>query len=130
MKMSFDVMLYLRIPGVDVARDIQVVIILLDFAPSHHTAVVRDRLLRLPSIYNALDILLARAVLSSILHIAILCVDEEDTLMAILTLLIDDNNGGRNSCPKEDIGRQPDKTFNITLLDDVLANTYYNIASG
>lgn len=129
MNISFDVMLYLRIPGLDVARDIQVVIILLNFAPSHHMAVVRDRLLRLPSIYNALDILLARAVLSSILHIAILCVDEKDTLMAILTLLIDGNNGGRNSSPKEDIGRQPDKTFNITLLDDVLANTYY-IASG
>jgi|GEM_PF-1711335 len=50
--------------------------------------------------------------------------------MAILTLLIDDNNGGRNSCPKEDIGRQPDKTFNITLLDDILANTYYTHCLG
>ena len=129
MKMGFDIMLYLGVSGLDVARDIQVVIIPLNFAPSHHTTVVRDRLLRLPSIDNALDVLLAQAILSSILHIAILCVDEEDALTAIFTLLIDDNNGGRNSCPKEDIGRQSDNTFYITLLDDVFANSILRIAS-
>ena len=72
MKMGFDVMLYLGVSGLNVARDIPVVIILLNFAPSHHTEVVRDSLLRFPCIDKALDVLLAQVVLSSILHIATL----------------------------------------------------------
>ena len=41
----------------------------------------------LPCIDNALDVLLAKAVRSSILHIAILCVDEEDALKSSFPFL-------------------------------------------
>ena len=38
------------------------------------------------------------------------------------SILIDDNDGDWNACPKDDISRQPDNTFSLCLRQSLLTH--------
>ena len=106
MQMGIYIVLHLCIYRLDVAGNVQIIVILFYFIPFHHTAIVRYRQLCLPSIHNTLDVLLTESVLCSVLHEAILGIYEEYAFTVILVLLVNDDDRGRNTCTKENVCRQ------------------------
>ena len=129
MKMCLNVMLNLGILWLDISRNIQVVVVAHNLVPFHQSAIVADGLLCVPSIHDPFDVLLSQTVFRAVFLEAILRIDEEDTLTAVLVLFIDDDDGCRNTCTKENVWRQSDDTFDIVLLDDMLADVVFSIAT-
>ena len=129
MQMSLDVMLYLGVLGLDVTWNVQVVVVAFNLAPFHQSTIMVNGLLCIPSIHNALDVLLAQTVLCTIFFEAILCINKEDSLAAILVLFVYDDDGSWNACAKENVWRQSYDTLDIMLLDYMLADVVFCIAT-
>ena len=66
--------------AVDVARQVQVELVLLDLVERHHARIFRDLELAVEDIHDLVDILGAQAVLGAVLHEAAAGVDHEDAL--------------------------------------------------
>lgn len=62
-------------------------------------------LLGIPSIYDVFDVLFTKAVLRTIFRKAVFGINDKDTLTVILVFLVDDYDGSRNTCTKENIWR-------------------------
>ena len=105
MQMSFYVVLNLRVYRLDVTRNIQIVVIFLNLTPFYQSAIIWYGLLGIPSIYDVFDILFTKAVLRTIFRKAVFGINDKDTLTAILVFLVDDDDGSRNTCTKENIWR-------------------------
>ena len=131
MQMCLNIMLNLCIFRLDVTRNVQVVVILLalNLTPFNHTTEMRDRQLSLPRINNTLDVLFTKTVFCSVLHESIFCIYEENTLTAILVFLVYDNDRCRNTRTEENIRRKSDDTLYITLLDNLLTDFIFGIAT-
>ena len=103
MQMSFYVVLNLGVYRLDVTRNIQIVVIFLNLTPFYQSAIMWYGLLGIPSIYDVFDILFTKAVLRTIFRKAVFGINDKDTLTAILVFLVDDDDGSRNTCTKENI---------------------------
>ena len=105
MQMSFYVVLNLRVYRLDVTRNIQIVVILLNLTPLYQSAIMWYGLLSIPSIYDVFDVLFTKAVLRTIFRKAVFGINDKDALTVILVFLVDDDDGSRNTCTKENIWR-------------------------
>ena len=128
-QMRLDVLLYLAVHRLYVARDVQVEVVPFYLVPFHHAAIVDNGLLTLPGIHDTLDVLFTQAVLRSVLGKTILGIDVENALADVLVLLVDDDDGRRDACAKEDIWRQTDDALNVVLFHDVLADVVLGIST-
>ena len=82
--MAVDVLQVLRLAAVDVARQIEVEVVLRvgDLVERHHAGVARHVDLLGEGVDDAVDVLLAQAVLVAVLDEALAGVDHEDALAA------------------------------------------------
>ena len=90
-KMSVNILHVLRLGAVDVAREVEVVVVLRtgDFADGHKARVARDFDLLCERINNLVDVLLTKAVLVAIFDEAFGGVDHKDALPSGGAFLID-----------------------------------------
>jgi hypothetical protein len=78
-----DVLQVLRLGAVDVARDVQVVVVGLDLGQGHHARSTGHLELAVEGVHDLVDVLVAQAVLVAVLHEAPAGVDHEDARAAL-----------------------------------------------
>ena len=131
-QMAVDVLQVLRLGAVDVAREVEVVVVLRvgDFLDRHHAGVARITFI-LPGkgIHDAVDVLLAEAVFRAVLHEALGGVDHEDAFADGGVLLVEHENAGRDARAVKEIRGQADDGLEVAGADELLANDGLDIAA-
>ncbi len=96
--MGRDVLHVFAFRAVNVARNVEVVVVGGDFGCTHHTRIFRHFKLSIEHIDDFMNVLMAQTVLVAILHKALAGVDHEDTLAARGILLVEHKNTSRDAC--------------------------------
>ena len=104
-QMRSDIVQIFRLGTVDIARNIQIVRILLNLGHTDHTRILRQIELAIEHIHNLMYILVAQTILVAILHIAFTGIDHKDTRASRSILLVQDDNAGRDTGAVEEVGR-------------------------
>lgn len=113
---------FLFLEGIDVARDVEVVVVLLDLAQLGDMAEFLDALPLPVGADDALDVLGAEVVVLSNFLKPLAGVDEED-VVGVLPLLLQHQNAGGDAGAVEDIGRQADDGVEpVAVLNQVAAD--------
>ena len=107
--------------GLDVARDVEIILVLFYLGISDQATEVRLRSSLCPSISNTLDVLLAEAVFRAIFVEAIFCVNHKDAFRVVLIWFIQDDDASRNASSVEEVCRKTDDAFDHVALDEALA---------
>ena len=126
-----DVVQVFRLAAVDVTRQVEVAVVLFtgDFIQRHHAGVTRHVLAAAEGIDDAVDVLLAQAVLGAVLDEAAAGVDHEDTLAGMGVLLVQHQDAGGNAGAVEQIGRQADDALEDAGAHQLLADVGLGIAA-
>ena len=95
----------------------------------HHAGVARDVNLLGESIDDAMDVLLAQAVLVAVLNEALGGVDHEHALAAGGVLLVEHKDAGGDTGAVEEVGGQADDALEIAGADELLADHGLGIAA-
>jgi len=114
--------------AVDVARDIQVEFVLLNFQGADHARVFGNLQPFVENIDNPVDVHVAQAVLVTVFDVAAAGIDHEDAFAGMGVFLVDNDDTGRNAGAVEQIGRQADDAFDVTFSDQVLADVGFGVA--
>ena len=128
-QMAVDVLNVLGLLAVDVAREIEIEIVLLDLLDGDHARVFRDFELPGEDIDDLVDVLGAQAVLGAVLHEAGAGVDHEDALAGVGVLLVDDDDAGGDAGAVKQVGGQADDALDVALADEIAANVGLGIAA-
>ena len=127
--MRGDILAHFLVGRRNIARDVEIVAVLLDLVIRNHPGIVRFIRLRFPCIGNPADVALAQAVLRSVLGETVLRVDHENALRLERVLLVENDDARRNARTEEKIRRKPDDTADDSFLDDELADLPFGIAA-
>ena len=102
--------------GVDIARDVEVVVVLRvrDLGQRHHARVAVDLGLLVEDVDDLVDVLAAQAVLVAVLDEALGGVDHEHAGAPGGVLLVEDDDAGRDAGAVEEVGRQADDAFDVS----------------
>ena len=92
--MAFDVLNVLGLLAVDVTRDIEVVLVLLDLLEAHHTGILGFLDLFSEDVDDTVNIHLTQTVLGTVLDEPLGGVDHEDALASLGILLVDHHDTG------------------------------------
>jgi hypothetical protein len=105
--MPVDVLQVFRLAAIDVAWEVEVVIVLriADLRERHHLRVAVDFDLTGEDIHDAVDVLSAEAVLVTVLDEALRRVDHEDAFAGMGVLFVEHDDAGRNAGAVEEICR-------------------------
>ena len=76
-----------------------------------------------------MNILAAQAVFITVFDIAFAGVDHEDAFATGRLFLVQHDDAGRNAGSVEQVGRQPDNSFDITFFNQISANFGFGIAA-
>ena len=130
--MAVDVLQVLRLGAVDVARQVEVVVVLRvgDLrrpAPCGRSA-GRFGLLR-EGVHDLVDVLLAQAVLVAVLDEALGGVDHEDALAGGGVFLVEHHDAGGDAGAVEEVGGQADDALEVAGADELLADDGLGIAA-
>ena len=119
-----EVLNVLGLGAVDVAREVEVVVVFRvgDFGDGHHAGVAGDFLLAVEGVHNAVDVLLAEAVLGAVLAEAFAGIHHEDAFAGLGVFLVDDDDAGWDADTVEEVGGQADDAFDDATLDEVFAD--------
>ncbi len=119
--MAVDVLQVLRLGAVDVAREVEVEVVLrvADLRQRHHARVARDFGLAREDIDDLVDVLGAETVLVAVLHEALRGVDHEDALAGMGVLLVEHDDAGRDAGAVEEVRRQADDALDVAALHDL-----------
>ena len=124
-----DVLQVLGRLAVDVARQVEVELVLLDLLEADHARVFRDFEPLVEDIDDLVDVLGAQAVLGAVLHEAGAGVDHEDALAGVGVLLVDDDDAGGDAGAVEEVGGQADDALDVALADEVAADVGLGVAA-
>ena len=130
-QVRLDVLQIFRNGAIDIARDVEIIIVLyLNLLVRHKTGILRISCdLAVKGGNDLVDILLAQTVLVAILHVIVACIDHKNAFSLIGICFINDNNAGRNTRAVKEVGRQADNALNVALVNDVLADRCLGITS-
>lgn len=128
-QMSLDVLPVLGLLAVDIAREVEVVVVLLDLGERHGARITRNIERLGKSIDNLVDILGAESVLRPVLHEALRGVDHEDAPARLSVLLVHHHNARGDARAIKEIGGQADDAFDVALADKVLADVGLGITA-
>jgi len=130
-QMAFDVLQVLRLGAVDVAREVEVEVVLrvADLRHRHHARVARDFGLAREDVHDLVDVLGAQAVLRAVLDEALGGVDHEDALAGGCVFLVEHDDAGGDARAIEEIRGQPDDGLDVAALHEVLADDGLGIAA-
>ena len=122
--MAVDVLQVLRLGAVDVAREVEVEVVLrvADLGQRHHARVARDFDLAGEGVHDLVDVLGAQAVLVAVLDEALGGVDHEDALAGGGVFLVEHDDAGGDAGAVKQVGRQADDALDVAAADDVLAD--------
>ena len=121
-----------RLAGVDVARDVQVVVVgrVGDRGQRNHARIARQLGPAVERVHDAVDVVLgAQAVLVAVLAEALARVDHEDALAGVGVFLVDDQDAGRDAGAVKKVGGQADNALDEAALDEILANIGLPVAA-
>jgi len=107
-QMTVDVLQVFRFAAVDIAREVEVVVVLEigDLLKRHHTGVTRITLIQaLKGIDDAVNLLLAEPVFWAFLHKGLRRIDHEDSPTYSRVLLVEHDDARRNTCAVKKICR-------------------------
>ena len=129
MQVASDVLRVLRRLAVDVARQVEIELVLLNLLERNHTRVFRNIETLGEGIDDPVDVLLAQAVLGAVFHEAAAGVDHEDALASVGILLVDHHDAGRNAGAVKQVGRQTNDALDVSLADQVAPDVGLGTAS-
>ncbi len=114
-QVAVDVLQVLRLGAVDVARQVEVEVVLRvgDLGQRHHAGVARDFDLPGEGVDDLVDVLVAQAVLVAVLDEALGGVDHEDALAGGGVLLVEHDDAGGDAGAVEEVGRQADDALDV-----------------
>ena len=120
----------LGLGAVDVAGQVEIVVVFRigDFRDRDHAGIAGDIALAGEGVHDAVDVLLAEAVLGAVFPKALAGINHEDAFAGLGMLLVDDDDAGRNPGAVEEVRRQADDALDEAALDDVLANRRLGIS--
>src|SRR5439155_8741816 len=107
---------------IDVARNVEVVIVRFDHSKAYHARVARQFELFGKDIDDLVEVLAAQAVLVAVLHETLAGIDHEDAGASVGVFLVDDNDAGGNAGAVEQVGGQADDTLDKPAPYQVLAD--------
>ena len=129
LQMTGDVLHVLLCLAVDVARQVEVELVVLDLGEGHHACVLRDVESLVENVHDLVDIHIAQAVLGAVLHEATAGVDHEDARAGLGVFLVDDHDAGRDAGTVKEVSGQTDDAFDIALTDKIAPDIGLGIAA-
>src|ERR1035438_9103248 len=127
--MGVDVLDVLGLAAVDVARDVQVEVILFNLLDADHAGVFGDFEAAVEDIDDFVNVHGAEAVLVAVLEEAGAGVDDEDALAGVGVFLVDDYYAGGDAGAIEEVGRQADDALDVALADEGAADVGLGVAT-
>ena len=115
--------------AVNVTRQVQVEFVFLDLFQAHHAGELGYVDLLGEHVHDLVNVLLTQPVLGAVFHVAAAGVHHEDAFACMRVFFVDDDDAGRDAGAIEQIGRQADDAFDVTVADQVLANVGLGIAT-
>ena len=128
-QVALDVLQILGRLAVDVARQVEVVLVLFDLLMGDHARVFRDVELLVEDVHDAVNVHLAQAVLGAVLHEAAAGVDHEDAFAGLGALLVDHHDAGRDAGAIEEVGGQAYDAFDVAFADQGAADVGLGVAA-
>ena len=129
-QVAVNVLHVLRLGAVDVARQVEVVVVLRvgDFLDGHEARVTGDLGLPGEGVHDPVDVLLAQAVFVAVLDEALGGVDHEDALAGGGIFLVEHQDAGGNTGAVKEVGRQADDALEVAGADELPADDGFGIA--
>ena len=127
--MRLNILNIFRLLAVDIAGQVQVVVILLNFFIRNKPRVFLYVQLLFKGIDNLMNVAAAQAVLISILYIAATGVDHKNAFAHTCVCFVDHHNAGRNACAIKQVCRQADDAFDETFFHQAFADLSLGIAA-
>ena len=121
-QVALNILKILGLLAINVARDIEVELILRDLREGDHTRILGHLKLLGEDIDDLMDVLGAQPVLGAVLDEARAGVDHKDTRAGVGILLIHDDDTGGDAGAVEQVGGQADDALDIALADQGAAN--------
>ena len=131
-QVAIDVLQILRLGAVDVAREVEVVVVLGvgDFRDGHQAGVARVAfILTGEGVDDLVEVLLAEAVLRAVFLEALGRINHEDALAGGGVFLVEHQDAGGDARAVKEIGRQTDDRLQVTRADELLADDGLRIAA-
>ena len=129
-QVALDVLDVLGLPAVDVAREVEVELVLLDLRRSRPCGSISGTSRRLLKTSTILWMsMVAEAVLGAVLHEARAGVDHEDALAGVGVFLVDDDDAGGDAGAVEEVGGQADDALDVAFADEGAADIGFGIAA-
>ena len=119
-QMRLDILKVFGFGAVDIARNIEVEVVLRDLRERHHARIFVDLGLLRKSIDDLMDILGTQAVLIAVLHKALRGIDHEDAGTRVGVLFVEHDDASGNAGAVKQVWRQADDALNKALGDDPL----------
>ena len=130
-QVAVDVLQILWLGAVDVAREVEVEVVLRvgDFRDRHHAGVARVAFI-LPGegVNDLVEVLLAQPVFWAILLEALGGINHEDAFACGGVFLVQHKDAGRDAGAEKEIGWQTDDGLEVAGADELLANDAFRIA--
>ena len=128
--MAIDVLDVFRFGAVDVAWQVEVVVVLgiCDLGQRHHARVAWQLCQLGEGIDDLVNVLLTQAVLGTVLDEALGGVDHEDAFACRSVFLVQHQDAGGNACAVEQVAWQADDSFEDARPHQLLADDSLGIA--
>ena len=131
-QVAVDILEVLRLGAVDVAREVEVVVVLGvgDFRDGHQAGVARVALILTgEGVDDLVEVLLAEAVLRAVFLEALGRINHEDAFAGGGVFLVEHQDAGGNASAVKEIGGQADDRLQVTGADELLADDGLRIAA-
>jgi len=108
---------------------VEVVLRVADLGQRHYARILGHLDLFVEDVDDAVNVLVAQAVLVAVLHEAFAGVDHEDASAGGGMLLVEHQDAGRDAGAIEQVGRQADDALDVAAADDILADGCLGVAA-
>ena len=115
LQVAGDVLQVLGRLAVEVARQVEVEVVLLALRDADQARVLRDVTPRIEDIHERVDVPVAQAGLGAVLHEAAAGVDHEEAFAGQGVLLVEDHEAGGDAGAVQEVGRQADDALEVPL---------------
>ena len=129
-QVAVDVLHVLRLGAVNVARQVEVVVVLRvgNFLDGHEARVAGYLGLPGEGVHDPVDVLFAQAVFVAVLDEALGGVDHEDALAGGGVFLVEHQDAGGDAGAVKEVGREADDPLEVAGADELLADDGLGIA--
>ena len=127
--MGLDVLQVFRFAAVDVAGQVEVVVVPGDLLVAHEARIAGQLQLAGEHIDDLVDVALPQPVLGAVLDETLAGIHQEDPLAAAGRALVDHQDAGGDAGAIEEVGRQAYDPLDQTPLDQVLADLGFGVAA-